>query len=59
MLMFKIERAFLEAYMQLGPFDESNNVKAEVHLWLQHSFCLGNNYYLLGDDVACDFIIIR
>lgn len=51
MLMFKIERAFLEAYMQLGPFDESNNVKAEVHTSVLNKFNakikLELDYYLL------------
>ena len=51
MLMFKIERAFLEAYMQLGPFDETNNVKAEVHTSVINKFNaklkLELDYYLL------------
>lgn len=51
MLMFKIERAFLEAYMQLGPFDESNNIKAEVHTSVVNKFNakikLELDYYLL------------
>ena len=51
MLMFKIERAFLEAYMQLAPFDETNNVKAEVHTSVINKFNaklkLELDYYLL------------
>ena len=51
MLMFKVERAFLEAYIALGPFDETNNVKAEVHTSVINKFNaklkLELDYYIL------------